>query len=459
MNAAGTALAWCAVQVALVGLAAVGACWLVARLHQAASGFTVIAGLGVVFCLSAVAASPWPRWSFLEERPADNDPSSRSRRNKSPLFGAVARFFQSSAPPINPGETARVATLTAAPRSLPTARAGSAMTAERLAPKETASLNRATLGLRGLPGVFWLEPPAHPPPWRWTASLAVMFSVGLAAGGTRLIGAMYAIRSIRRQGRLIQDEELSSLLHALQAQLGSGRPIELFETTALGAPATMGWRRPVILLPIEWRLWTEIERRAVLAHEIAHVERGDYLMWLAARMALVLHFYHPAVHWLVARVRLEQEFAADAAAALVVGGPRPYITVLARMALRATRPAHGNVIPAFFATRGALLRRIERLRTTNADPSVTACWASKFVAASILMAATLFAAGFRSDQNWDSSPEWLSTPLAIENGSHSPGQVDAVKGSLGPSWVGGGAQATRFPYPVRIADSRPSPFK
>ena len=50
----------------------------------------------------------------------------------------------------------------------------------------------------------------------------------------------------------------------------------------------------------------------MLAHELAHICRGDFLTGLAGPVSLTLHFYNPLAHWLAARLRLEQELAADA---------------------------------------------------------------------------------------------------------------------------------------------------
>ena len=69
--------------------------------------------------------------------------------------------------------------------------------------------------------------------------------------------------------------------------------------------------------------WDDRERRAVLAHELAHIRRDDYLAGLAAQVSLALHFYHPLVHALAGRLRLEQELAADAWGARLSGGRAP----------------------------------------------------------------------------------------------------------------------------------------
>ena len=93
------------------------------------------------------------------------------------------------------------------------------------------------------------------------------------------------------------------------------RRVALRESELLATPATIGWRRPLDYPAGRLEKLDRDECRAVLAHEIAHIARHDLPTWVAAQLALVFHFYHPLVHWLAARLRLEQELAADAAAA------------------------------------------------------------------------------------------------------------------------------------------------
>jgi beta-lactamase regulating signal transducer with metallopeptidase domain len=76
----------------------------------------------------------------------------------------------------------------------------------------------------------------------------------------------------------------------------------------------------VVLLTRDWPTWSQPERRAVLAHELAHVARADYPAAIAAQLSVALHVYHPLAHWFMGRLRLTQELAADNLAAAHAGG-------------------------------------------------------------------------------------------------------------------------------------------
>ena len=163
----------------------------------------------------------------------------------------------------------------------------------------------------------------------------------------------------------MRDVSLLELIEVLRAELGCRRPVEVRQADDLATAATIGWRRPVVLLPVDWTAWTPEQRRAVLAHEIAHAGSDDFLAILVGQLGLVLHFYHPLLHWLMNRLRLQQELAADAAAAGVSGGQRRYLTTIAELALRQQdRPL---LWPArtFLPTRTTFLRRIAMLRDSK----------------------------------------------------------------------------------------------
>ena len=185
------------------------------------------------------------------------------------------------------------------------------------------------------------------------------------------------------------------MIRILRAELGCTRRVALREASELTTPATIGWRRPVVLLPFNWRDWDGDERRAVLAHELAHVRRGDFLAGLVAQLALALHFYHPLAHWLVGRLRLEQELAADAWGARLSGGPSSYLATLAQMALRRDGSPLTWPARAFLPSHGTFVRRIEMLKNHGPIRQLTLPLASRVLTVAALAAIGLLVAGVR----------------------------------------------------------------
>lgn len=138
------------------------------------------------------------------------------------------------------------------------------------------------------------------------------------------------------------------------------------ESRAVDSPLTLGLFRPVILLPAGWRGWSDSQLTMVLAHESAHVRRRDFLAGLAAELAVCLFWFHPLVRWLAGRLRLEQEYAADAWAASAAGDAMAYVRCLARLALEGGA-GRGSPAPALWRRRPEILRRIDMLRCNRGE--------------------------------------------------------------------------------------------
>jgi hypothetical protein len=183
---------------------------------------------------------------------------------------------------------------------------------------------------------------------------------------------------------LVADPALLTLVDELRAAMGCRSKVEIREVADLPTPATAGWLRPMLLLPDDWRSWDESERRAVIAHELAHIIRGDYVSGLVARSAVVLHAWHPLVHWMAGRLTLQQELAADALGAEFAGGRTSYLLALSRLALKQDGRSPSGLARAFLPARGTLIRRIKMLRIENETGTVSRGWSKTRRLATVL---------------------------------------------------------------------------
>lgn len=87
--------------------------------------------------------------------------------------------------------------------------------------------------------------------------------------------------------------------------------IDIRITGELAAPAMFGWRRPVILLPADAGQWPAARLDAVLAHEGAHIRRGDGVVEAIVQLALAVHWFNPLVRRAACRLRAARELACD----------------------------------------------------------------------------------------------------------------------------------------------------
>ena len=116
----------------------------------------------------------------------------------------------------------------------------------------------------------------------------------------------------------------------LSRRLHITRAITLFESTLVDVPTVIGFVKPVILLPASvLGGLTPQQLEAILAHELAHIRRHDYIVNLLQSLLETLLFYHPAVWWLSRRIRIEREHCCDDLAVSLCGDPLVYARALA----------------------------------------------------------------------------------------------------------------------------------
>jgi len=149
----------------------------------------------------------------------------------------------------------------------------------------------------------------------------------------------------------------------------------VLESAVVQVPAVIGWLRPVVLLPASALTGlSPLQLDALLAHELAHVRRGDYLVNLLQTVIETLLFYHPAVWWVSARVRQEREHCCDDLAVTVCGDAMVYARALVGM--EGLRVPPRAFAPA--AAGGSLLHRVRRL-VAPGTPEIFPRWAAGIV--------------------------------------------------------------------------------
>jgi D-alanyl-D-alanine endopeptidase (penicillin-binding protein 7) len=158
--------------------------------------------------------------------------------------------------------------------------------------------------------------------------------------------------------RFETDELWQARLAALATRMGIGRAVRLRIVAGLASPITAGWWRPVVLVPAALISGMPADLlEALLAHELGHVKRLDYLVNLGQNVVEILLFYHPAVWWISGRVRAEREQIADELAAQALGEPRRLARALSE--LERAQFSAGGLAQA--ASGGDLMARIRRL--------------------------------------------------------------------------------------------------
>src|SRR6266705_2700598 len=183
---------------------------------------------------------------------------------------------------------------------------------------------------------------------------------GVVALSLRLASGWLVTRQLGRVGTSSVPAACREAVARLAARLRIRRPLRVLESAVVQVPAVIGWLRPVILLPASALTGlTPLQLDALLAHELAHVRRYDYLVNLIQSVIETLLFYHPAVWWASQQVREEREHCCDDLAVVVCGDAHLYATAL--LGMERLRVATPGFALAAAGRGGSLMGRIRRL--------------------------------------------------------------------------------------------------
>ncbi|HEX6159456.1 MAG TPA: M56 family metallopeptidase [Thermoanaerobaculia bacterium] len=214
-------------------------------------------------------------------------------------------------------------------------------------------------------------------PW-----IVLAWLCGVVLLSSRLMVGWMQTRRIARRNAQPAGREWQRTAKRLADALQLRRAVTLLESSAVEVPSVIGWLKPVVLLPGSTLTGLTPEQiEMVLAHELAHIRRHDFFVNLLQAFVETLMFYHPAVWWISAQVRIERENCCDDLAVAVCGNPIQYARALTRLEeLRAAAPAI-----AIAANGGSLLERIRRIATGDREStSTTSRWAAAIAVLSIL---------------------------------------------------------------------------
>jgi beta-lactamase regulating signal transducer with metallopeptidase domain len=182
--------------------------------------------------------------------------------------------------------------------------------------------------------------------------------IGVFALSIWHLGGWAQLQRLKRKMVRQVDDTLHSKLSRLAKRLRVSRTMQLMESALVQIPTVVGWLRPVILLPASALTGLTSEQlEAILAHELAHVKRYDYLVNILQTAVEILGFYHPAVWWVSHKIRAERENCCDDLAVSISGDRVCYARALTSM--EEIRAARCQLAVA--ASGGNLFRRIYRL--------------------------------------------------------------------------------------------------
>jgi VWFA-related protein len=230
-----------------------------------------------------------------------------------------------------------------------------ALAAMAAAPPVTYLLIPQGGNLPAMPAIQWSIPASA---WQWMLpGFVAVWATGVLTFSIRLFGGWQFTRRLR-SASYRAPAEWQRTLEEIAASVMTSRPVGLVVSSLVEVPMVIGWLRPAILMPVGALTGLPPEQiTALLAHELAHIRRHDYIANVAQTVIEAVLFYHPAVWWISERIRAERELCCDDVAVAASGDALTYARALAQ--LESVQPARMKT--ALAANGGSLLNRVRRL--------------------------------------------------------------------------------------------------
>lgn len=174
----------------------------------------------------------------------------------------------------------------------------------------------------------------------WTGWL-MLWIVGCLVMLLRMVIGYVALAKWVRESRPAIGQAWQSELDTCVEMLGMKSYPELRVKSGIQSPVVTGILRPVVLMPEGAEQWRDETRRMALLHELAHVQRKDLWLRLAADLTCVLHWCNPLVWWMRSKLLSQCEYACDARVVAAGADKKSYVSALCDVvewAMLETRP-------------------------------------------------------------------------------------------------------------------------
>ena len=207
-------------------------------------------------------------------------------------------------------------------------------------------------------------------PW-----ILAAWCVGVLIFLTHLLIGSIAVERLKIASLAPVPDALQSIASRLARQLKVSRSYRLRASPAIAGPIVIGWLRPVILVPLASLASLSVEQiEALLAHELAHIIRHDYLVNTVQAVTESLLFYHPAVWWVSKQIRQEREHCCDDIAVRVSGSPLHFAKALSLLEQQRASASPQLILGANGGNTAMRIKRLLRQKEPAITLRGTAIW-------------------------------------------------------------------------------------
>ena len=242
--------------------------------------------------------------------------------------------------------------------------------------------------------------------------IVIIWLAGVAFFLLRLLGGLAYVQHLKHYNTSPLPVYWQNKMQGLMRRIPLRKAVMLVESSLVKVPMVIGFFKPVILLPIgAINQLSENEVEAILAHELAHIIRNDFLINIFISFIEVLFYFNPAVWWISGNIRLERENCSDDIAIRLCGSSISYAKALVSLQELDTSGVPSFAMP-FSNRKNQLLNRVRRILN---QPQNRSNMMEKLMATCLLVIGLfLFSVGANSPANNASVHEDPDVDLSVE---------------------------------------------
>lgn len=244
--------------------------------------------------------------------------------------------------------------------------------------------------------------------------IVTIYLLGVLFLTLKLTGGFLYTQRLKHHKIITIDSKFELMKNNISDKLNIKQKVKLLESALVNAPITLGYLKPVVLFPLGTLTglsYTQVE--AIIAHELAHIKRADYLVNLFQSIVEILFFYHPAIWWISSIIREERENVCDDIALEVSEQPAELARALVYVSQFGT--SQPSLAMSAIGNKNILTRRVKRMMGENKRKTVK----SRAYAASLMLLIVMaFGAIACSTANGESYTQSHKNNLVYEEDSH-----------------------------------------
>ncbi|WP_200975883.1 M56 family metallopeptidase [Echinicola sp. 20G] len=229
----------------------------------------------------------------------------------------------------------------------------------------------------------------------------------------KLSGSLFDLRNLHKKHNQQVPEQLIKKVNSMIASMEFYRKVKVLKSQLVNVPITYGIIKPVILIPAGLLLNTSPQQlEAIIAHELAHIKRYDYLINILQHCLEVFFFFHPCFWWINEIVRTERENACDDVVLSMGFTPQELAYGLAEVAEYA-HTATPEMAMAATGSTNPTLNRIKRIMGLQSRQEKLSPLITLTMLVSLMISASLVMGAIPSEKH-EFSKEFLLTNLKTE---------------------------------------------